>query len=362
MARETKVGLLVGMGVILLIGIILSDHLAVVQHQKPAPLQAYGPQVFDGIQQGNSNDPTVTADGTVRPASDSLPPVNRNVPPLPMPNEPQTPVVTPANPQNTPPGGLPNGVHVVQGPGTNLDVPPATPREPATPQPMAIHVVKAGDTPYALALRYYKNGNEWTRIQEANAGTVGDGSRLKIGDKLVIPKKPAPAALEETGMFEGADAHSPGASDAVATGGRVHEVESGESLAVIAKEHLGDANRWPEILDLNKAQLKRPQDLQVGMKLQLPAKRGTVSDAADTVQPSTATPSRTTQTATPGTPAPALRKTYTVRAGDTLRVIAFRQLGNGNRWEEIYKANRNQLRSEADLKVGQVLVLPASDR
>ncbi|SFF23184.1 LysM domain-containing protein [Paenibacillus algorifonticola] len=51
-------------------------------------------------------------------------------------------------------------------------------------------------------------------------------------------------------------------------------------------------------------------------------------------------------------------KTYTVVKGDTLWIIAKKQLGNGDRWKEIQKLNNI---SDADLKklqVGKVLKLP----
>jgi len=42
MTRETKVGLLVGMGVILLIGIIVSDQLSHIQRQDASALTNFG--------------------------------------------------------------------------------------------------------------------------------------------------------------------------------------------------------------------------------------------------------------------------------------------------------------------------------
>lgn len=47
---------------------------------------------------------------------------------------------------------------------------------------------------------------------------------------------------------------------------------------------------------------------------------------------------------------------YTVRAGDTLHMIASSQLGNGNRWTDIQK--RNNLPNPNLIQVGQVLVIP----
>lgn len=50
------------------------------------------------------------------------------------------------------------------------------------------------------------------------------------------------------------------------------------------------------------------------------------------------------------------KKTYTVRAGDTLSKIAASQLGDYKRWPEI--ARLNSIRDPKNLRVGQVLKLP----
>ncbi|HBN07567.1 MAG TPA: hypothetical protein DD435_02605 [Cyanobacteria bacterium UBA8530] len=52
-----------------------------------------------------------------------------------------------------------------------------------------------------------------------------------------------------------------------------YSVKAGDSLSKIAKEQLGDANRWREIYDLNKATIgANPNKLSIGMKLNVPAK------------------------------------------------------------------------------------------
>lgn len=49
---------------------------------------------------------------------------------------------------------------------------------------------------------------------------------------------------------------------------------------------------------------------------------------------------------------------YTVVAGDTLMGIARKVYGQSTRWREIFEANRDQMKHEADLKVGQRLRIP----
>ncbi|MDD3277092.1 MAG: LysM peptidoglycan-binding domain-containing protein [Kiritimatiellales bacterium] len=59
-------------------------------------------------------------------------------------------------------------------------------------------------------------------------------------------------------------------------------------------------------------------------------------------------------------PAPVVKptRTYTVRAGDTLSRIAGAMYGDAGQWKKIYEANREQMKNEGDIKVGQTLVIP----
>jgi soluble lytic murein transglycosylase-like protein len=49
---------------------------------------------------------------------------------------------------------------------------------------------------------------------------------------------------------------------------------------------------------------------------------------------------------------------YTVQTGDTLTAIAQKLLGDRNRWQELYEANRDQLHNPNVIAVGAVLRLP----
>ena len=51
-------------------------------------------------------------------------------------------------------------------------------------------------------------------------------------------------------------------------------------------------------------------------------------------------------------------RTYTVKSGDTLTSIAQKQLGDGDRWQEIFLLNRTTIRNPDHILVGQVLILP----
>jgi nucleoid-associated protein YgaU len=49
-------------------------------------------------------------------------------------------------------------------------------------------------------------------------------------------------------------------------------VKAGDSLSAIAKEILGDANRWKEIWEANKEAVPDPNVIRVGQELLIPAK------------------------------------------------------------------------------------------
>ncbi|CAN5573551.1 hypothetical protein BH20ACT19_BH20ACT19_05650 [soil metagenome] len=51
----------------------------------------------------------------------------------------------------------------------------------------------------------------------------------------------------------------------------VHLVQSGDTLSGIAEELLGDASRWPEILDLNEALISDPDEIFPGQVFTLPS-------------------------------------------------------------------------------------------
>jgi LysM repeat protein len=50
----------------------------------------------------------------------------------------------------------------------------------------------------------------------------------------------------------------------------VYTVKSGDTLSKIAKYVYGDANKYPQIFEANKDQLKNPDLIKVGQKLKLP--------------------------------------------------------------------------------------------
>lgn len=148
-------------------------------------------------------------------------------------------------------------------PATQTQLPPVvvTPPEPApvpvpipTPLPTASaseHVVVQRDTFSTIAKKY---GVTTRAIADANPGV--DSTRLKIGQKLMVPP-PSPRMAA-------------GATGSVSNGGdKTYVVKSGDTLFKIAKTH----NTTPKAL--RGANRLRTDQIKVGQKLVIPGKNGT---------------------------------------------------------------------------------------
>ena len=165
------------------------------------------------------------------------------------------------------------------------------------------------------------------RLPQAGArGLIGLAALLFVAAPLTV--QATTASADAAPAHAAVVHHDPGGTDRAAptnhTVGDVtkqdttrhktirHTVKPGESLWAIAEEHLGDGSRYKEIVELNHDLLgARPSFLEPGWVLALPA------------------PAEADAQAHP----------YTVRPGDTLSGIAQEQLGDADRYLEIYYAS-----------------------
>lgn len=178
---------------------------------------------------------------------------------------------------------------------------------------------------------------------QANAALVPAPSPSQTVEQA--PETVTPAAPEATPEVA---TEAPAVEPAPATAEVV--VERGDTLWALAKTHLGDAERWTEIAQLNDGQtmvdgstFASASLLRPGWVLQLP------STAAAPQTPATA-------------PGPAAVD-YTVQAGDTLSEIAADELGDPGRYPEIFEASKHleqpvALTDPNLIYPGQVLDIP----
>ncbi len=157
-----------------------------------------------------------------------------------------------------------------------------------------------------------------------------------------------------------------------------YTVKAGEGLWNIAEEVYSDGYMWTEIAKANN--LSAPYTLTEGQELVLPSISPSASpvamassspeDTATAAPEATRTPVATSTLAptpvihvnpsTPETPTKTPTSgSYTVKAGDSLWTIAVDQYGDGYKWTEIYRENREKVGGNPGIIIpGQELSLP----
>jgi nucleoid-associated protein YgaU len=292
MTRETRIGLLVGVGFIITFGLVLTELTGT---GKPMP-------------------PTVSVlDSTLAltPAEDISPVVvhPQEVPPalgVPLQPSPSPATAMMAAGQDAP-APLPSHASVqtpeILAVASLAPAPaPAAPAPPAAAPPAArTYTVRPGDSLIKIARKVYGPGRDedYRRIYEANRDKLTSPSLLAVGQVLVIPAAqeaapalaaaPVPAArsaapprpatagrggVREVGLDELADALGAGAARAPRpAGGRtVYVVQRGDTLTKIARQTLRDDSPAAvrSIYEANASTLSDPDVLPVGATLVIP--------------------------------------------------------------------------------------------
>lgn len=418
MTRETKVGLLIGTLILLLVGIVVSDHLAVKQEQDRLSSDQHNGIHPQSVPR-DTNDLTGTtllgsgsntaSDGGPRrviPTIDELG-IDRNLESIPGINQRinsntggnattdnngsgvrgDGSLANNANARNAEVerlnnlrellrinnlvddgnrvdnGGAPGGPRIDS--GTNPGNTNASNIRPV------IHYVKSGETLWAIADQYYGDGNKWTIIKNHNKDKVPTDNQVREGVRLEIPKRAVEGGVANNGNgTHGGNAATTGNRT---TAGRTVTVQSGDNLTRIAQVHLGSARHVNLILKANQDKIRNADQIRVGMVLQMPAAPGQPAagnnDASNRTDSGNATRSPSNGNAGPTHAAPvnetttaALPRKYVVQEGDTLSAVAAETLGNRNRWKEIWTLNKNRIPNPNVLSEGLALTLPARER
>ena len=134
------------------------------------------------------------------------------------------------------------------------------------------HKVQSGDSFASLSRQYYGSERHIDHLVKANP-QIKDPARLSIGTVVTIPPEPQAtfASVATPAIRNVKPADSAAALDKGAANSRTYQVKSGDSFYGIARDMLGDANRWNEILALNREKVDgNPNRLRVGQVLVLP--------------------------------------------------------------------------------------------
>lgn len=131
-------------------------------------------------------------------------------------------------------------------------------------QQVGTYQVVPGDTLWALAERYYGDGDAWPRIVAANVGR-------RMPDGAIFPRNPE--------LQPGWVLNIPDAAPAPAAAAQVtYVVRQGDDLRIIAQRFYGDEMQWPRIFAANRGAhladgrtLTKPDLIWSGMRLIIPA-------------------------------------------------------------------------------------------
>ena len=208
-------------------------------------------------------------------------------------------------------------------------LPAGTARSPQT-DPVPLDVPTGGKEPGKRLLDQGWDNGRATRGKTAQVAQPASSGR-KHKSTVVPATKTASNAAAESGS------------------GLTHRVRSGETLGEIARMHLGKASLWPKIAHLNGLEGDRIREGQV---LRLPV--GSKPLAASTPASGNRTGGKTGQARLASTSSG--QRTYVIRKGDVLSLIAQRELGSAKRWPEILSLNPGL--DEKKLAVGATILLP----
>jgi len=301
MTREHKLALILGFALVLVVGVLLSDHLsgarqATLEEVVDDSTVAEGPLVAPGrpIPEPRSRpDDEIFAtnqrrDARIEPA------------PEPHPGPPPSRIVTGTPIDET---GAVAGAEQPRGPSLSVDelrryareqfgveLTPVTPavglangaspdrtREARDAPAPRLHTVREGETLWSIAQRHYGDGSLHARLAAYNRSRMPDPNALRVGLTLLIPAREALLAGDERALASrGANAtpaaDPPAASTSPERRSRTYTVERGDTLGEISMALLGTSKRWREIYELNKDRIDDPNNVLVGTTLRIPPK------------------------------------------------------------------------------------------
>lgn len=326
MTRETKIGLLVGLAFIIVIGILLSDHLTTRGELPPAQLTYAGTNVRQGA---------------AVPAP-SYPPI--------------TPVVAPTGVQPVLP--VPTHDEINLAPGRAIVQ--VTGPQQLPPQPTVL-VQPPTDTGAAITAAGLDDAVVITRTPVGEPAVVAD-PLVALAVNNATPGNTVSPADVDTIMVPVPSSGLAGAPAPLKPSVKEYKAEKGDTVSRMASRMMPggntNANRQM-IIDANPSLKANPAKVVLGQTYLIPV--GTRDDAAVTAGASVELTGTATATAgvTETKPAKASAPTYTAREKDTLWKIAADQLGNGTLWKEIRDLNKDLLKGGDVVKPGMTLKLPA---
>ncbi len=308
MTRENKLALIVGFSIILVVGVLVSDHFSKARQAQltaveddprsvagdlvdPLSREEDRPRVEnyqrpvasgrgllgDALQAADTEQPSIALSdpdplrGTGDPIDAGAPaPVvfhqgtqAEETGAVAFNDDPLAELMTKAREQGVP-------LALESSPSTFRPRGESRPQATRTAQPPALgeYVVQPNDSLYAIAKKFMGTGERWKELRDLNKDRLPNGEVLRVGMRLRVPANTSTAGTSA--------ASRPTSQSATARQGdgatREYEVKPGDVLSVIAQRELGSSKRMGEVLELNKDKIDDADEILVGMKLRLPSR------------------------------------------------------------------------------------------
>ncbi len=130
-----------------------------------------------------------------------------------------------------------------------------------------------------------------------------------------------------------------------------YTVQSNDNLFKIARKHYGDGKKWAKIFEANRDSMSDSNSLYVGQELLIPDIKIEKEVSDNIIRPvSGSLNNRRSRSSNVDT--------HTVEAGDTLYRIAEKYYDNPGEWTKILEANEDTIEDEGSLRKGQVIIIP----
>lgn len=267
MTRESKLALIIGFVLVLLVGVLVSDHFSQASSMAldtrgdmglliDKPIAQLGPREQQAIDRAIAQNQSTTP--------------QQYQPPIEPREQPQSPVII-SNSSSI----IDQAIDEARRLANDTHLPAAA--QPSRSQPTQIisdrvvrtlpeqtyrvYTVVSGDSLIGIARRLLADAERWREIESLNADQLGPDSVLQIGMKLKLPGDAR--ILTNT-------AGTPPTKQVGTGSTRSYTVQSGDTLGVISQRLLGSAKRLKEIVELNG--LASADEIFVGMTLKIPAK------------------------------------------------------------------------------------------
>lgn len=126
-----------------------------------------------------------------------------------------------------------------------------------------VYKVRPNDSLIKISRKYYGNEKKWTRIFDANRDSMSDPNALYVGQKLLIPDITVDKESNET-------IQAPVINKRKYLDKNTHTVEAGDTLYRLAEKYFDDPSVWMDIYEANEDTIEDKGLLKEGQILIIP--------------------------------------------------------------------------------------------